>query len=227
MNHNVLKALIFDSYFDKHRGVIAFVRVFSGSLKKDTQLNFLATGLKAVCQEVGYFRPNMVESPVINCGEVGYLITGLKEIDNVKVGDTISNYDDKLLALPGYKQVKPKVFASIFTSSQDEYPKLRDAINKLKLNDSSLYFEVENIPALGFGFRTGFLGLLHLEIVKERLEREFNLDLIVTTPSVEYKALLRKDDDLAPIELLKKDMIDYVKSLEFKTIMLEKLKRAN
>lgn len=214
-----LKALIFDSFYDKHRGVIAYIRIFNGELKTNQNVYFLASGQKANCLEVGYFTPEMTKSEILKSGEVGYIITGLKEIGNVKVGDTISDMNDRSLALPGYEEVKPKVFASIFTISQDDYPKLRDAINKLKLNDASLFFESENIPALGFGFRCGFLGLLHLEIVKERLEREFDLDLIITTPSVEYRVVLKKDENISPIERLKMDLIDYVKNGDFVDII--------
>jgi len=182
-----LQALIFDSYYDKHRGVIAYVRIFNGTLKKDSQIYFIAAQSKATCQEVGYFRPAKTQSKTLENGEVGYIVTGLKELDKVKVGDTISDTEEESNALPGYKEVRPMVFASIFPSNADDYPKLRDSIAKLKTNDAALAYVSENIPALGFGFRCGFLGLLHMDIVQERLSREFDLDLVVTTPSVEYK----------------------------------------
>jgi GTP-binding protein LepA len=216
---NNLRALVFDSFYDKHRGVIAYVRLFSGELKAENNIVFLATGQKTLCQEVGYFRPEMVACGKLNSGEVGYIVTGLKEIENVKVGDTISNISDKTLALDGYKEVKPKVFASIFTTSQDDYPKLREAIAKLKLNDASLFYEVENIPALGFGFRCGFLGLLHLEIVRERLEREFDLDLIITVPSVEYKIILNSDYESTDIK--KRFINDLVEYVQYGTFIKE------
>jgi GTP-binding protein LepA len=184
-----LQALIFDSYYDKHRGVIAYIRIFNGSIKKDTTIHFLATKTKAVCQEVGFFKPNMQESATIENGEVGYVVTGLKDLDKVKVGDTISDSELSDHALPGYREVNPMVFASIFPSNADDYPKLRDSIAKLKTNDAALIYVTENIPALGFGFRCGFLGLLHMDIVQERLSREFDLDLVITTPSVEYKVI--------------------------------------
>lgn len=184
-----LRCLIFDAYYDKHRGVVAYVRVFEGQLTSATTIYFLATGAKALCQEVGYFKPNMSPSEYLRDGEVGYIVTGLKELNEVKVGDTISDSYDKSLALPGYKEVKPMVFASIFCTNADDYPKLRDSIAKLKTNDASLSYVSENIPALGFGFRCGFLGLLHMDIVQERLNREFDLDLVITTPSVEYKVI--------------------------------------
>ena len=188
----MLKCLIFDSFYDKHKGVICYVRVFSGSIKHNISVFCLATQTKFEIQEIGVFTPEMQAINYLNSGEVGYIVTGLKTLDSVKVGDTICSQNNINLLLPGYETAVPKVFASIFTSSQDEYPKLRDSIQKLKLNDSALLFEPENIPALGFGFRCGFLGLLHLDIVKERLEREFDLDLIITTPSVEYKIRIKQ-----------------------------------
>jgi GTP-binding protein LepA len=185
----MLQALIFDSYYDKHRGVVAYVRVFGGRLTPNQTIYFLSTHTKVVCQEVGFFRPDMVPSVAIEEGEVGYIVPGLKDLDKVKVGDTICDIDDIKHQLPGYKEVRPMVFASIFPTDADDYPKLRDSIAKLKANDASLVFEPENIPSLGFGFRCGFLGLLHMDIVQERLSREFDLDLVITSPSVEYEVL--------------------------------------
>jgi GTP-binding protein LepA len=185
----MLQALIFDSYFDKHRGVIAYVRLFAGELKAGDNIHFLATGGKTSCQDVGFFTPEMTTTGSIQNGEVGYIITGLKELDLVKVGDTVCGVYDTQYALPGYTEVTPKVFSSIFPTNADDYPKLRDSIQKLKLNDASLTFEPEHIPTIGFGFRCGFLGLLHMDIVQERLSREFDLDLVLTTPSVEYKII--------------------------------------
>ncbi|MEM1312697.1 MAG: translation elongation factor 4 [Patescibacteria group bacterium] len=185
----MLQALIFDSFYDKHRGVIAYIRLFNGSLKVGHNIFFLATKAKANCQEVGIFSPKMLPKDTLSNGEVGYVVTGLKDLNDVKVGDTISNLENNSLALGGYKEVEPKVFSSIFPTNADDYPKLRDAISKLKLNDAALTFETENIPALGFGFRCGFLGLLHMDIVQERLSREFDLDLVLTTPSVEYQII--------------------------------------
>lgn len=183
----MLKALIFDSFFDKHRGVIAFVRLFAGEIKAGDSIFFLATNTKVLVGEVGVFRPDMEAIASLSSGEVGYVVTGLKELEKVKVGDTICSENNTENALEGYKEVEPKVYSSIFPIDADDYPKLRDAIAKLKLNDASLHYETENIPALGFGFRCGFLGLLHMDIVQERLKREFNLNLILTTPSVQYK----------------------------------------
>jgi GTP-binding protein LepA len=183
----MLKALIFDSFFDKHRGVIAFVRLFAGEVTAGETIYFLASDGKALVGEVGVFRPDMTVIDKLSSGEVGYIVTGLKDIEMVKVGDTICSNKDRINALAGYKEVEPKVYSSIFPVDADDYPKLRDSIGKLKLNDASLSYETENIPALGFGFRCGFLGLLHMDIVQERLNREFNLDLILTTPSVQYQ----------------------------------------
>lgn len=187
--NTLLKALIFDSYYDKHRGVVAYVRVFGGRLVPGQTVYLLGTSTKIVCQEVGFFRPDMVPSVAIEDGEVGYIVPGLKDLDKVKVGDTICDIDDISQQLPGYKEVRPMVFASIFPTDADDYPKLRDSISKLKANDAALVFEPENIPSLGFGFRCGFLGLLHMDIVQERLSREFDLDLVITSPSVEYEVV--------------------------------------
>ncbi len=191
----MLQALIFDSYYDKHRGVIAFIRLFAGELKADQTIHFLATHTRITCQEVGIFAPDMRKTDILNNGEVGYIVTGLKSLDKVKVGDTICDKDDLNYQLPGYAESKPMVYASLFPTDADDYPKLRDSISKLKLNDASLTSEVENIPALGFGFRCGFLGLLHMDIIQERLSREFDLDMVITTPSVEYKIKTTATED--------------------------------
>jgi GTP-binding protein LepA len=185
----MLKALIFDSFYDKHRGVVAFVRIFKGSVKAGDTVYFLATNLSSTVQEVGYFKPDLVPSNSLDNGEVGYIITGSKDISLVKVGDTVCDNRDIVNAIPGFKEVQPKVYSSIFPIDQGDYPKLRDAMAKLILSDSSLKYETENIPALGYGFRCGFLGLLHMDIVQERLSREFDLDLIITTPSVQYEVV--------------------------------------
>ncbi len=182
-----LRALIFDSTYDQHRGVITFVRVIDGKLTKNEKIYTLGTKTAAESLEVGFFRPKFDPAQELLTGEVGYIVTGLRDVRKARVGDTITNTVKPVKALPGYKQVKPMVFASIFPTSGDDYPLLRDAIDKLKLNDAALEFEPESIPALGFGFRTGFLGLLHMDIVQERLTREYGLDLVLTAPSVEYK----------------------------------------
>lgn len=186
-----LRALIFDSAYDQHRGVVTFVRVVDGKLMKNQKINMLGTKTQAESLEVGFFHPKFFPSSELKTGEVGYIVTGLRDVRKARVGDTITNANTEIEALPGYKQVKPMVFASIFPTSGDDYPLLRDAIDKLKLSDAALDFEPENIPALGFGFRTGFLGLLHMDVVQERLTREYNLDLVLTAPSVEYKVNLK------------------------------------
>jgi len=182
-----VRALIFDSEFDEYKGVVAYVRLKNGSLKAGQKVRFLATGAVSEILEVGYFNPDYFKSAELKEGEIGYIITGLKELDKVRVGDTVTLASSPAEALKGYKEVKPMVFAGIFCQEGNEYPQLREAIEKIKLNDAALTFEPENSPALGFGFRCGFLGLLHLEIFQERLRREYNLDLVITTPSVAYK----------------------------------------
>jgi GTP-binding protein LepA len=215
----MLKALIFDSFFDKHRGVIAYIRLFSGDIKAGDTIYFLATGMKAQVQEVGVFKPEMTPISALSSGEVGYVITGLKDLDLVKVGDTIASKADLSLALAGYKEVEPKVFSSIFPIDASDYPKLKDAIAKLKLSDASLSYEVENIPSLGFGYRCGFLGILHMDIVQERLSREFGLDLILTTPSVEYHVEKTNDEEIqihTPSELPDPSQIRCIKEPKIK-----------
>ena len=189
-----LTALIFDSLYDKHRGVIIYIRLFNGEIKKNQTIYFLNNGSKAIVNEVGFFLPEMNETEVLSSGEVGYIVTGLKNLDQARVGDTISTVNDPNLALPGYKEVVPMVFASLYPVSAEDYPLLQDSIAKLKANDASLTYQTEHIPALGFGYRCGFLGLLHMDIVKERLWREFGLNLILTSPSVEYQVLNLKDE---------------------------------
>lgn len=185
---NNLRALIFDSKYDKHRGVIAYVRVVSGNLQTNERLKMMEARAEASAIEVGHFAPELKKDEYLGPGEVGYIVTGLREVGKARVGDTITAFASPARTpLPGYKEIKPMVFASIFPAAGDDYPLLRDAMEKLKLNDASLTFEPENIPSLGFGFRTGFLGLLHMDIVQERLHREFGLDLVLTTPSVAYQ----------------------------------------
>ena len=184
------RALIFDSVYDTHRGVIAFVRAFEGSLSKNQSIRMIGTNTEAQALEVGYFRPKFEPQQKIDTGEVGYIVTGLRDVSKARVGDTITCKECKdVVQLPGYKQVKPMVYATIFPTSGEDYPLLRNAMEKLKLNDAALVFEPENIPSIGFGFRTGFLGLLHMDIVQERLSREYDLDLVLTAPSVAYKVL--------------------------------------
>lgn len=182
------KALIFDSYYDAHRGVIAFVRVFSGGFKKGQKVELCVNNVDFVVNEVGLFAPELTPTAEIKSGEIGYIVTNLKDIHQVRVGDTVvdSSYADKA-ALSGYKRVKPMVFASVFTTDTADYLNLKKALEKLYLNDSSLEFTAIYSTALGAGFRVGFLGLLHADVVRERLEREFDLDLILTPPQVEYR----------------------------------------
>ena len=182
-----LKALILDSYFDEYRGVVATVRVFDGVIRKGQQLRMMALGDTFLCDGVGCKRPLEVALPELGVGEVGYVVTGLKDPALVKTGDTIT-YDDNPCAepCPGYHEAKPMVFTGIFPIDNKQYENLRDALEKLKVNDPSLTWTPETSVARGFGFRVGFLGLLHMEVVKERLEREFDLDLIATSPSVDY-----------------------------------------
>ena len=192
-----LKALIFDSYFDAYRGVVALIRIVDGSIHAKDKVRFMQTGNECEVEEVGVRRP--AETPVdeLTIGEVGYLVTGLKDPHLVKVGDTVTLAKKGAEEpLPGYRDVKPMVYTGLFPIDADQYPALRDALDKLSLNDPALIWEPETSQALGFGFRVGFLGLLHMEGVKERLEREFGLDLIATAPSVEYHAYLTDGTDL-------------------------------
>lgn len=183
-----LQALIFDSSYDAHRGVIAYVRVINGTLNAKEKIAMLGSGAEADSLEVGVFKPIMTKKANLPTGSVGYIVTGLREVAKASVGDTITTIKNRSQQpLHGYQQVRPMVYASIFPVSGDDYPLLRDAMEKLKLNDAALTFEPENIPSIGFGFRTGFLGLLHMDIVQERLSREYNLDLVLTAPSVVYE----------------------------------------
>ncbi|MFN8223715.1 MAG: translation elongation factor 4 [Gaiellales bacterium] len=189
------RALVFDSSYDQYRGVIAFVRVVDGRLPSGAQLHAMAMGTTFDAEELGYMSPQRVPVRALEAGEVGYVVTGLKDVSRLRVGDTLTTRKEGAAApLPGYKDVKPMVFAGLFPSDSDDYPELRDALEKLKLNDAALFYEPETSTALGFGFRCGFLGLLHMEIVRERLEREFDLDLLVTAPNVAYNVKQRNGD---------------------------------
>ena len=208
-----LRALIFDSIYDEYKGVIAYIRVFEGEVKVGDDVKFIATNKPAKVIEVGYFSPKYIKSDQLQTGEIGYVVTGLRDVSQVKVGDTIALEGSKVDLLPGFKEVKPMVYAGVFCKDGSDYSKLREAIEKLKLNDASLVYEPENSQALGFGFRCGFLGLLHLEIFQERLNREFNLDLIVTTPSVAYKVYYKDGNNKMvynPMEFPDPTFIDYV-----------------
>ena len=188
------RALIFDSSYDQYRGVIAFIRVVDGSFETGAPLRAMALGTQFDAEELGFMSPSRVPVKALVAGEVGYVITGLKDVSALRVGDTLTTRRGAAAKEPlaGYKDVKPMVFAGLFPSDSDEYPELRDALERLKLNDAALLYEAEVSKALGFGFRCGFLGLLHMEIVRERLEREFDLDLIVTAPNVAYRVQSRQ-----------------------------------
>ncbi len=182
------RALVFDSVYDQYRGVIAFVRVVDGRFRKGEAITAMAHPTRFDIEEAGVMSPVRTPVPLLEAGEVGYIVTGLKEVSDLKVGDTLTSVARPAEApLPGYVDVKPMVFAGIFPTDGEQYADLRDALEKLKLNDASLQYVPETSQALGFGFRVGFLGLLHMEVVRERLEREFDLDLIATTPNVEYR----------------------------------------
>ncbi|HXV71550.1 MAG TPA: translation elongation factor 4 [Acidimicrobiia bacterium] len=186
-----LRALVFDSYFDVYQGVVCYVRVVDGTLESGDDLRFMATNEVHEANEIGFLRPKAEPVASMGAGEVGYLITGVKEIDRIKVGDTITSAARPASnPLPGYDEPKPMVFSGLFPTDGDDFEKLREALEKLRLNDASLVWEPETSKALGFGFRCGFLGLLHMEIVRERLEREYDLDLVATAPSVAYEVTM-------------------------------------
>ncbi|NLE92654.1 MAG: elongation factor 4 [Chloroflexi bacterium] len=183
-----LRALVFDSHYDSYKGVIAYVRVFDGSLTSSDKIAMMATGTKIVPVEIGIFSPNLIPIDRLSAGDVGYIATGLKTVSECRVGDTITNAANPADApLPGYRKAKPMVFAGVYPVEGEDYPDLKEALEKLQLNDASLTYEPESSEALNFGFRCGFLGLFHMEIIQERIEREYDLDVVFTAPSVEYK----------------------------------------
>ena len=202
------RALIFDSEFDQYRGVIAYIRVVDGVFKKGEAIRAMATATEADIDDIGFFSPQMMPTDQLAAGEVGYLITGLKDVTLLRVGDTLTTRTrtsgpgsrvggaEATEALPGYREVKPMVFCGLFPIDSDDYPDLRDALEKLVLNDAALSWEPETSDALGFGFRCGFLGLLHMDIVRERLEREYDLELLATMPSVQFDVTLTNGDEL-------------------------------
>jgi GTP-binding protein LepA len=195
-----LRALIFDSHFDSYKGVIAYVRVIDGVLKSDARILLMGTEVEADLLEIGAFRPGMTPLPELGPGEVGYIATGLKEVGQCQVGDTVTlAAQPATTPLEGYRPAKPMVFAGLYPAESNAYTDLREALEKLKLNDAALSYVPETSAALGFGFRCGFLGLLHMEIVRERLEREYGLDLLITAPSVEYQ-VLRTDGEIAIVD---------------------------
>jgi GTP-binding protein LepA len=195
-----LQALIIDSWFDNYVGVVMLVRVMEGTLRPKDKIQLMATGATYLCEQVGVFTPKSLACEQLAAGEVGFIIAGVKELKGAKVGDTVTSAARPAAkALPGFKEIKPQVFAGLYPVESNQYESLRDALAKLQLNDASLRFEPEVSQALGFGFRCGFLGLLHMDIVQERLEREYDMDLITTAPTVVYQVLLR-DGELIEIE---------------------------
>jgi GTP-binding protein LepA len=185
-----LQALLFDAWYDAYRGVVILVKIQHGTLKVGEEIMMMATGNKFVVEELGTFNPREVKSPQLNTGEVGYLVANIKQLDQTKVGDTITHSQaPSKEPLPGYKEVKPMVFSGLYPISGEDYEDLRDALKKLTLNDASFSYEAETSTALGFGFRCGFLGLLHMEIIRERIEREFRINLLTTAPTVIYKVI--------------------------------------
>jgi GTP-binding protein LepA len=208
------RALIFDSVFDQYRGVVAFVRVVDGVFRKGEPIRAMQAGTRAEIDDIGFMSPDMVKAESLAAGEVGYIITGIKDVAKLRVGDTLTN--DGLAAatpLPGYREARPVVFCGLYPLDTDRYADLRDALEKLALNDAALSYDPETSQALGFGFRCGFLGLLHMDIVRERLEREYGLELLATTPNVEYHVRLRGDEWLevhSPVEMPDPNLIEAV-----------------
>ena len=195
-----LKALVIDAWFDNYVGVVMLVRVIDGVLKPKEKIRLMATGAQHLCEQVGVFTPKSLQKTSLSAGEVGFVIAGIKSLEDAKVGDTVTHTDRQATEpLAGFKEVKPQVFAGLYPVESNQFEALRTALEKLSLNDASLLFEPENSTALGFGFRCGFLGLLHMEIVQERLEREYDMDLITTAPTVVYELLL-KDGSVVQIE---------------------------
>ena len=212
-----LQALIFDSEYNSYRGIEAIFRVMNGQIKRREKVKFMATGRTYDADEIGVLKLTQTPQDVISAGDVGYIVSGIKEAKEVKVGDTITSSENPAtVAIEGFEDVKPMVFAGIYPADTDEYEDLRASLEKLQLNDASLTFEAETSAALGFGFRCGFLGMLHMEIVQERLEREFNMTVITTVPNVSYKAYMKKEPEVAvPVqnpsdfpEILKLDRIE-------------------
>jgi GTP-binding protein LepA len=209
-----LRALIFDSFYDDYRGVMAYVRVIDGSFKTGEKIRFMATGAEVEILEVGAVTPGgRVPQKELETGQIGYVVTGLKTIAHCRVGDTITLAAAKVESLGGYREVKPMVFAGVFPAEGDNFGRLREAIERLKLNDAALVYEPEHSPALGYGFRCGLLGMLHMEILKERLEREFNIELVVTVPSVAYNVFKTKGDSFmikSPLELPDPSHVEHI-----------------
>jgi GTP-binding protein LepA len=209
------RALIFDSEFDQYRGVVAYVRMVDGSVRKAEPIRAMQAGTEADIDEVGFFTPEMRPAGGMEAGEVGYIITGIKDVARLRVGDTLTTRERPAReALPGYREVKPMVFCGLFPIDNDRYEDLRDALDRLALNDAALSYEPETSEALGFGFRCGFLGLLHMDIVRERLEREYGLELLATTPNVRYEVQLRGGEVVdvhSPVEMPDPGVIEEIR----------------
>ena len=209
-----LEALIFDSHYDPYKGVVAYVRVYNGTIDRDDQLLMMTTKVQTSPVEIGFFAPNMQPVLKIHSGDVGYIATGLKTVSECRVGDTITYAKEGVKQpLPGYKYAKPMVFAGVYPTEGEDYSDLRDALEKLQLNDASLSFEPETSEALNFGFRCGFLGLFHMEIIQERLEREYDMDVVFTAPSVEYRVELVSGEELkisSPAQLPDENIIEKI-----------------
>ncbi|MBA3660444.1 MAG: elongation factor 4 [Gammaproteobacteria bacterium] len=209
-----LQALIIDSWFDAYLGVVSLVRVKNGTLKMNEKMQVMSTGRAYEVTGLGVFTPKRVAMGKLSAGEVGYVIAGIKEINGAPVGDTLTHsYHGSTQALPGFQKVKPQVYAGLFPIHSDDFPNLREALSKLRLNDAAMFFEPESSEALGFGFRCGFLGMLHMEIVQERLEREYNLELITTAPTVIYEVLTNKDEILHVDNPAKLPPINHIKEI--------------
>ena len=222
-----LQAMIFDSVYNTFRGIIAYYRVFNGSIKKGDQIQFVNTGKSYFADEVGVLKMDMLPKSMVGAGDVGYIVSGIKKAEEVKVGDTITTKENPCKeALIGFEDVKPMVFAGIYPVDTDEYEELRASMEKLQLNDASLVFEPESSAALGFGFRCGFLGMLHMEIIQERLEREFNMTVITTVPNVSYKSYLTKDEELVivnnPSDLPDGSKLSYIEEPYIKAQVITK-----
>jgi GTP-binding protein LepA len=221
-----LQALIFDSVFNSFRGIIAYFKVVNGEIRKGDKVKFVATGKEYYAEEIGTLKLNQEPKDVIKTGDVGYIISGIKEAREVKVGDTITNVErPSTEAIQGFEEVKPMVFAGIYPVDTEDYEELRESMHKLQLNDASLVFEPESSAALGFGFRCGFLGMLHMEIIQERLEREFNMTVITTVPNVSYKAYTTKGDELQvhnPSDLPDPSKLEYVEEPFIKANIITK-----
>ena len=220
-----LQALIFDSVFNSFRGIIVYYRIMNGVLKKGDKIQFVASGNDYFADEVGVLKLNMTPKPEVRAGDVGYIITGIKNAKEVKVGDTITLANNPGQMINGFEEVKPMVFAGIYPVVNEEFEELRGALEKLRLNDASLTFEAETSAALGFGFRCGFLGMLHMEIVQERLEREFDMTVITTVPSVKFKVLTTAGETewvSAPSELPEPNLINIIEEPYIKAQIITK-----